>query len=453
VSDGTPPVCTATQNQAVTVNVGQPLSAGTANEPVELCTGTALSLQLINFLTGADPGGTWTETSLQASAPGAFNSQTGTFLTNNQAAGVYTFKYTQTPAAPCAADYETVTVKLLALPLADAGDDQAINCDQAAVLLGGPGTSSGPGIFHYWILNGDTIGLTEQVFANGAGNYTLIATNAAGCSTSDQVEVILDNNPPQAEKITVRDIRCYGEKNGSISVDSFTAAHPPLLYSINGGAFSPNPVFSGLEAGTYTLTLMDANGCESTTLPLQVNEPFELKVELGPDVEAALGDSVYLQALTTADAAGLDTIVWKPLLDSTAVGTDQQRFLPLQSWIVHVTVKDTNGCEARDQLLVRVDKTRHVYIPNVLQVGSDQNSVFQVFGGNDVAEVLELKIYDRWGEQLFEALNFQPNDPTKGWTGLQRGKTVSPGVYVYYAVVLFKDGQQEIFTGDLTVFY
>jgi hypothetical protein len=100
-----------------------------------------------------------------------------------------------------------------------------------------------------------------------------------------------------------------------------------------------------------------------------------------------------------------------------------------------------------------VDKTRHVYIPNVLQVGSDQNSVFQVFGGNDVAEVLELKIYDRWGEQLFEALNFQPNDPTKGWTGLQRGKTVSPGVYVYYAVVLFKDGQQEIFTGDLTVFY
>lgn len=453
VSDGTPPVCTATQNQVVTVNVGQPLSAGVANEPVELCTGTTLSLQLINFLTGADPGGTWTETSLQASAPGAFNSQTGTFLTNNQAAGVYTFKYTQTPAAPCSADDETVTVKLLALPLADAGDDQAINCDQAAVLLGGPGTSSGPGIFHYWILNGDTIGLTEQVFANGAGNYTLIATNAAGCSTSDQVEVILDNNPPQAEKITVRDIRCYGEKNGSISVDSFTAAHPPLLYSINGGAFSPNPVFSGLEAGTYTLTLMDANGCESTTLPLQVNEPFELKVELGPDVEAALGDSVYLQALTTADAAGLDTIVWKPLLDSTAAGTDQQRFLPLQSWIVHVAVKDTNGCEARDQLLVRVDKTRHVYIPNVLQVGSDQNSVFQVFGGNDVAEVLELKIYDRWGEQLFEALNFQPNDPTKGWTGLQRGKTVSPGVYVYYAVVLFKDGQQEIFTGDLTVFY
>lgn len=453
VSDGTLPVCSAALNQTATVSVGQPLNAGIANEPVELCVGVALPLQLINFLTGADPGGTWTETSVQPSQPGGFNNLTGTFTTTGQPAGVYTFKYTQTPAAPCPLDDETVTVELLALPLADAGDNQTINCDQAAVLLGGSGTSSGPGIFHYWLLNGDTIGQTEQIFANGPGKYILIASNGAGCSSFDQTEVALDNDPPQAEKVTVKNIRCYGENNGSIVVDSVTTTHPPLLYSINGGAFGPSPAFTGLEAGIYTLALMDANGCESTTLPLVVSEPAELIVELGADVEAALGDSVYLKALTTADAAGLDTIVWKPLLDSAAAGADYQRFLPLQSWIVHVSVTDTNGCEARDQLLVRVDKTRHVYIPNILQVGSDQNSVFQVFGGNDVAEVLELKIYDRWGEQLFEALNFQPNDPTKGWAGLQRGKTVSPGVYVYYAVVLFKDGQQEIFTGDVTVFY
>jgi hypothetical protein len=266
------------------------------------------------------------------------------------------------------------------------------------------------------------------------------------------VTVILDNNPPVVQAIAVQDIRCYGEGNGVISIDSASTSHPPLLYSLNGGAFSVNPVFTGLEAGVYTVTLMDANGCESGTPPIVVKEPAELKVELGPDVEAALGDSVYLRALTTVDVAALDTILWKPLLDSVRAGSEYQQFLPLQSWKVSVTVTDTNGCEARDELLVRVDRRRNVYIPNVFDPASSQNSVFQVFGGKDVAEIESFRVYDRWGGLVFEALGFQPNDPTQGWDGLHRGKAAAPGVYVYYATVRFIDGQQEIFTGDVTVF-
>lgn len=452
VSDGTSPVCSAALNQSVTVTVNPPVSAGLPNEPVELCEGTALPLQLINFLTGADPGGQWTETSAVPSLPGGFNAATGTFFTAGQPAGAYTFSYKVTGQAPCPDGEAAVTVKLLAPPVADAGEDKAINCDQISVLLGGPNTSSGPGTTYDWQANGVSVGNTAQLFTAAPGTYTLTVSTAAGCSATDAATVILDNEPPSVEKISVKNIRCFGEKNGSISVDSFQTTHPPVLFSLNGGPFSTQPVFPNLESGSYVLTLTDANGCEWSSQPILVSEPPQLFIDLGPEVEAALGDSVYLKVLTSVPADALDTIAWKPLLDTAAAGRDYQRFFPLQSWKVHVTVVDSSGCVAVDEVLVKVSRTRHVFIPNIINPNSAENAVATVFGGRDVAEVEAFRVFDRWGEMVFETLHFQPNDPSAGWDGTYENKPVSPGVYVYYARVKFIDGETEIFKGDVTVF-
>ncbi|MCW5921191.1 MAG: proprotein convertase P-domain-containing protein [Saprospiraceae bacterium] len=452
VVDGTVPTCSAALSQSATVSVSQPVSAGTAHAAVELCEGAALPLQLVNFLTDADFGGQWTETSAVPSSPGAFNAQTGTFETGGQAAGTYTFRYTLSAQPPCPNDEETVTIRLLPQPVADAGNDRALNCDQAAVLLGGPNTSTGAGIQYHWLLNGDTVGTTAQIFASFAGEYILSVSNSADCFAADTVTLVLDIDPPRVEAISVTNIRCYGDRDGQISIDSAFTNFPPLLYALNNGMFSPNPVFKNLEAGTYTVTLMDANGCEFTTQVLTISEPPELKIELGDEIEAALGDSVYLTASLTVSLTGLDTIVWGPLLDSAAAGKEYQHFLPLQSLQVSATVTDTTGCVASDKVLIRVTKERRVYVPNVFKPTSAENGIFQVLGGTDVAEVEVFKIYDRWGEQVYEALDFQPGTPGVGWIGRHRGKDVLPGVYVWYALVRFIDGQQEIFSGDVTVF-
>ena len=452
VSDGTSPVCSVPLNQSVTITVNQPVSAGFANEPVELCAGVALPLQLINFITNADPGGQWSETSTIPSLPGGFNAATGTFVTNGQPAGVYTFRYRVAGILPCPDAESTVTVKLVAPPVADAGEDKAINCDQTTVLLGGPGTSTGPGITYEWQANGNPVGNAPQLFVGNAGDYTLIVSNSLGCSASDMAGVVLDNDPPRAEVVAVKNIRCFGEKNGVISVDSFTTTHPPVLFSLDGGPFTQQHVFTGLESGTYQLTLSDANGCEWTSQPIVVSEPPQLFIDLGADVEAALGDSVYLQVLSSVPVDALDTIEWKPLLDTLDAGRDFQRFFPLQSWKVHVTVIDSNGCVAVDEMLVRVDQKRHVYIPNIIKPNSVENGIMTVLGGPDVEKVESFRIFDRWGELVYEALDFQANDPAKGWSGLHDGRLVLPGVYVYYASIRFIDGEIEIFKGDVTVF-
>ena len=60
-------------------------------------------------------------------------------------------------------------------------------------------------------------------------------------------------------------------------------------------------------------------------------------------------------------------------------------------------------------------------------------------------------VFDRWGNALHEYHNFQPNDPATGWNGVYKGQPMNPGVFVYYAEVLFKDGETEIFKGDVTL--
>ncbi len=200
------------------------------------------------------------------------------------------------------------------------------------------------------------------------------------------------------------------------------------------------------------MTLLDANGCESVFPSVLVTEPPQLLIDLGSNIEAALGDSVYLKVLTSVPDDAIDTITWKPLLDTAAAGRNYQQFFPLQSWKIHVTVIDSNGCVAVDEVLVKVDQTRHVFIPNIIDPNSAENGVITVFGGRDVAAVETFRVFDRWGALVFEALNFQPNDLSKGWTGKQNNQLVSPGVYVYYAMVKFIDGETELFKGDVTVF-
>jgi len=452
VSSGNNPVCTTDLNESVTITINQSLSAGIPNDPVAFCVGTALPVQLANLLTDADPGGQWTDISTVPALPGGFNAQTGTFFTDGQPAGTYRFRYTRSSLAPCPSDEAVVEIVMNPLPVANAGEDKALNCNQTTTILGGPGTSSGAGITYNWTLNGAYNANTQTLLTSEPGTYELVVTNGFGCTASDAATVTLDNEVPVADLITVKDVRCWGDKNGSISVDAYTSTHPPVLFSLNGGPFTSQTLYAALLPGTYTVTLQDANGCEWTSDALVVREPPQLLLDLGANITVAQGDSVHLEALINVPFAFLDTLYWNPVMDTAKAGTLYQDFLPLVSNYIDLRIVDTNGCATSDRTLIVVDQERRVYIPNIIKVGSAENDVLTVFGGRDVAEIELFRVFDRWGDQLFEERNFLPNDVTKGWKGRYKDKEVNPGVFIYTAVVRFIDGERILFKGDVTVF-
>ncbi|MCC6283459.1 MAG: gliding motility-associated C-terminal domain-containing protein, partial [Saprospiraceae bacterium] len=223
--------------------------------------------------------------------------------------------------------------------------------------------------------------------------------------------------------------------------------------SLNGVAQQTTDVFpvvlANLAAGQYDIAAADLNGCE-TQLSLALPDPPPFTVNLGQDTSIFLGDSVRLEAILSHPA--IDSFSWTPLLSvqqPDALVTDVK---PLQTTPYRIWVRDVNGCIAEDEVLVIVLQEKRVYIPNVIQPGSGTaNGTLTVYGGPELAQIRFFRVYDRWGECVFEQSGVTPNQPAQGWSGQYRGKDVAPGVYVYVVELEYGDGTTEVVSGDVTV--
>lgn len=451
VSDGTLPVCSVSPAQSITVTVSQPVNAGTAAAPAELCAGTGGPIKLTDLINGEGPGGFWTVVSGNPSQ-GSFNAAAGTFNPALQNPGTYIFRYTIDAAAPCADQSADATVIIQQTPTADAGPDLTINCLQGTVTLNGNGSSGGSGVQYNWTLNGVPAGSTPTLTVDAGGTYQLRVSNAAGCSDSDEAVVSLDPDRPSAQLISVENISCFGESDGSIAVSGVTSGRQPVLFSIDGENFGSSGLFTQLRAGVYTVTLQDAIGCEWESGLLTVTEPPSVQPYITDEVRVVLGDQVNLEAIVTAPLSSLASIEWNPLLDTLNDGTLIQRFIPLRSLTVDLEITDTAGCSARDRVQIVVEKPEQVYIPNVFKPGSQNlNDVFLIYCGRTVERIELLQIYDRWGEHLFEVQDAAPNDPASAWNGIYNGENVMPGVYIYVANIRLIDGTVKTYRGDVTV--
>ncbi len=119
-----------------------------------------------------------------------------------------------------------------------------------------------------------------------------------------------------------------------------------------------------------------------------------------------------------------------------------------------IEITDINGCVEIDSILIRVQIDYSIYIPNIFTPDDNgQNDNFGVFSniaGGDV-NILTFQIYDRWGNKVFEANDFYPNDSSIFWDGKYKGKVATQGVYSYFFLVRFPEGKEEIIKGTITL--
>ena len=87
----------------------------------------------------------------------------------------------------------------------------------------------------------------------------------------------------------------------------------------------------------------------------------------------------------------------------------------------------------------------NVWLPNVFSPNNDNNNDVLFVRGNNIAS-MELAIYDRWGEKVFET-----NDISRGWGGSYNGSELNPGVYVYMGKVVFTDDTERELKGNVTL--
>ncbi|MBL7826145.1 MAG: gliding motility-associated C-terminal domain-containing protein [Saprospiraceae bacterium] len=283
------------------------------------------------------------------------------------------------------------------------------------------------------------------------GAYRVTATDAEGCTLTEEI-AISEPEPLETDWGTL-DLTCLPGSTGVLQVNQVQQGVGPYQIQLNNQAPAPvqNVPFeiSGLEAGVFTWALTDANGC-LLSFTDTIYPPEPLIVDLGPDVEAIAGDSVWLSATVSGHAPV--SIQWSPTDGLFSPDQLSTWAIPEKSTVYQLTIQDQAGCTATDDIAVRIKKTRRLYFPNVISPDAGgANGSFTLYAGPEVVHVKTLSIFDRWGEELFTTRDMAPNDPDLGWKGVFRGKPVLPGVYVYWMEIVFRDGAVEWYKGDVTV--
>jgi gliding motility-associated-like protein len=96
--------------------------------------------------------------------------------------------------------------------------------------------------------------------------------------------------------------------------------------------------------------------------------------------------------------------------------------LPLYS----VKVTDANGCSGSDSMKVNYVGSLNIQPTNAFSPNDDGvNETFKPFSGSCIVSY-SMKIFDRWGQLLFETTN-----PNTGWNGKYKGTTLPTAVYYY----------------------
>ncbi|MFS4494024.1 T9SS type A sorting domain-containing protein [Maribacter sp. 2308TA10-17] len=183
---------------------------------------------------------------------------------------------------------------------------------------------------------------TEDINGLTAGTYNVTITDANGCETTDSV-TITQPDAALSSSTTQIDVLCFGDATGSIdlTVSGGTSAYT-FLWS--NGATTED--LSGLTAGTYDVTITDANGCE-TTNSVTITEPaMELICSVTLDMGVSVnGASDGVATVTPTGGTADYTYLWDNN-ETTQTATT------LNAGLHTVTVTDANGCETTCEVTI-----------------------------------------------------------------------------------------------------
>ncbi len=261
----------------------------TEPDPIVINSGTASDISCFGFTDGqinlSASGGTMP---LQYTLmPGSTSDPSGTF--SNLSAGTYTISVTD--ASGCAGVIsnpftidEPLPINLLS------GTSVNISCNGAddgkIIVIGAGGTSP----LNY-TLNPNGINNISGTFNNlSEGSYTVIISDANSCPPLTSTPILVTDPPVISIGTLIQtDISCNGASDGEIRITA-AGGTGTLIYTLSPGTISnSNGIFTGLAAGTYTISVTDINLCNpAVTAPVTISEPAGITATINPSSKLSL---------------------------------------------------------------------------------------------------------------------------------------------------------------------
>jgi gliding motility-associated-like protein len=228
--------------------------------------------------------------------------------------------------------------------------------------------TGGTGAYQYQLGSG-SFGSSNVFSGLAAGSYVVTVKDANNCTTTVNVIITQPTSPLSGSITAQTNVACNGG-NGSVTVAG-AGGTAPYQYKIGSGSLQSSGTFSGLAAGSYTVTVQDNNGC-TTTVPVTITQPSNLAVSISSQTNVlCFGQSTG--AVTVSGSGGATPYQYKIGSGSLQSGAT---FSGLAAGTYVVTIQDNNGCTST----VSVTITQPAAALSA-SIGSQTNVL--CFGGNN----------------------------------------------------------------------
>ena len=279
-------------------------------------------------------------------------------------AGNYTVTVTETASPFCSATSSVIIASPSDALTLLASETSSVTCDD------GQGTitalaSGGWGSYEYELTGAAFVVYSPNgTFRNlAAGNYTINVRDAGGCIASTNLILVIP--PPINATVSATNslLSCFGDTNASITVNTVTGGqgsnYTYMLHMISPTSSSSgpqlSPVFGGLGAGVYNITVTDGYNCSFNSPNVTITEPSEVQALLVKETsQTCLTGTI----LTLSASGGTGGYTYSDNINFTGG--------PLGSFVSSTTitvapgtyvyyVRDANGCNTQVSNEIKID--------------------------------------------------------------------------------------------------
>ena len=327
-----------------------------------------------------------------------------------------------------------------------------LHCNQQEISLAAIDSVNRAAFIYQWTNpNGQIISETRMptIQIDQPGIYQLERTTLAG-NCVQQAEIMIAETSPEDFTFEAMKPSCDNPR-GAILFDEIIGGAAPFLYSIdNGNSFLTDRFFPDLTGGTYPLVVQDANECEVTQM-ISFASFINIPLDLPNSIRLESTTNFQLPLQINAPDSLVETIEWQPSFGLSCIDCPQPFLTSKNDQIYTVTVTDINGCTTQASIEISIVEASYIYLPTAFSPNGDgQNDIFQIHSNTQrIEKVNQFKIFDRYGNLVFNQRDFLANDARNGWDGMYKGRLMPIGVYVYWVEVVLTDGESAVFSGEV----
>ena len=355
--------------------------------------------------------------------------------------GIYNVLLKVTNSSGCI-DTASTTVQAFSIPQVSAGNDREV-CQGAGTSLQATGAATyawaqAPGLSCYDCANPIATPDTAVI-------YHVTGTNAQGCTNFDSVMILVIR--PTQLRDSGADTVCLGRSVSLVVAGAYSYQWSPPT-GLNSTSIS-NPIATPSTTTTYMVVGTDHKNCFTDTAYIPVKVYPIPTVDAGPDKTINVGQMTDLVPVISQDVT---TVTWSP------TGSIFRNFYPAitvkprETTEYQVLVTNEGGCRSRDNVIISVIcNAANVFIPNTFSPNSDGMNDFFYPRGTGVFKVKMARVYNRWGEVVYERNNFLSNDAAAGWDGTYKGVKLNADVYVYTIDILCDNNTVLPFKGNIAL--